>query len=68
MFPIEAGKIEKRDRIIPSLSGKMLSYLIESALTGAFPVVRAVQICHIDFVLVGEMNFYSAFVHEEDFA
>lgn len=27
MFPIEAGKIEKRDRIVPSLSGKHLYYL-----------------------------------------
>lgn len=33
MFPIEAGKIEKRDRIIPSLSGKHLYYL---TLIGAF--------------------------------
>lgn len=56
MFPIEAGKIEKRDRIIPSLSGKILYYLTESAFIAACPVIRAVQICHIYLVLVGEMN------------
>lgn len=55
MFPIEAGKIEKRDRIIPSLSGKMY-YLTERAFSGAFLVIRAVQICHIYLALVGEMN------------
>lgn len=57
MFPIEAGKIERKDRIIPSLSGKILYYLTESAFIGAFPVIRAVQICHIYLVLVGEMNW-----------
>lgn len=67
MFPIEAGKIEKRDRIIPSLSGKLLSIIwLNQPSVVLFWPLEPFKSATFVWLLLMRWTEYFAFFREED--